>query len=323
VHARPRLEYIHSLRLVRSDEYPPEGLSRLSPGEEYAYRGACRTEEAALARQWFRGITPRQDAALEIDTGFAHPARIYDYWLGGKDNFGPDREAGDRAVEANPGILPGVRANRRFLGRAVRYLADQAGIRQFLDIGTGLPAMDNTHEAAQAVAPDARVVYVDNDPIVLAHARALLTSTPEGFTAYIDGDARDTAAILKEASRTLDFGRPVAVMALMVLQHIPDADDPQGIVSRLVDALPRGSYLVVSDTASDIRPEVVAESQRVLNARMAGRQTRRTRAEFERYFTGLDMVEPGLVTLNRWRPAADDPDQVQDIAAYCGIGRTP
>jgi S-adenosyl methyltransferase len=273
-----------------------------------------------LSGKWFRGIAPRQDAP-EIDPGLAHAARIYDYWLGGKDNFAADREAGDRAVEANPDILRGVRANRRFLGRAVRCLAGEARIRQFLDIGTGLPAMDNTHEVAQAVAPDARVVYVDNDPIVLAHARALLTGTPEGYTACIDGDARDTAAILEDASRELDFSQPVAIMTLMVLQHIPDSDDPQRIVARLVDAMPPGSYLVVSDTASDIRPEVVAESQRRLNARMAGRQTRRTRAEIQQYFTGLEMVPPGLVTLNRWRPEADDPDPGEDIAAYCGIGR--
>jgi hypothetical protein len=276
-----------------------------------------------LAGKWFRSIAPQQDAPAEIDAGLAHPARIYNYWLGGKDNFEADREAGDRAVDANPGILRGVRANRRFLRRAVLYLAGEAGLRQFLDIGTGLPAMDNTHEVAQAVAPDARVVYVDNDPIVLAHARALLTSTPEGHTAYIDADARDTAAVLDGAYRHLDFSQPVAIMALMVLQHIPDSDDPQRIVARLVEAMPPGSYLAMSDTASDIRPEMVAESQRRLNARMAGRQTRRTRAQIQQYFTGLEMVPPGLVTLNRWRPEPDDPDPGEDIAAYCGIGRKP
>ena len=260
-----------------------------------------------MTGKWFSGIAAGPEPPAGIDAGLAHPARIYDYWLGGKDNFAADREAGERALRANPGILRGVRANRRFLRCAVRYLAGEAGIRQFLDIGTGLPAMDNTHEVAQAVAPDARVAYVDNDPIVLAHARALLTSTPDGVTAYIDRDARDTAAVLEDAADVLDFSRPVAVMALMVLQHIPDSDHPQLIVAQLVDAMPADSYLVVSDTASDIRPEVVTESQRLLNARMAGRQTRRTRAQIQQYFTGLDMVRPGLVTLNRWRPAADDP----------------
>jgi hypothetical protein len=276
-----------------------------------------------LTETWFRGTNPHEGPPAEIDTGVAHNARIYDYWLGGKDNFAADREAGDRALEANPHILRGVRANRRFLARAVRYLAGEAGIRQFLDVGTGLPAMDNTHEVAQAVAPDARIVYVDNDPIVLAHARALLTSTPEGLTAFIDGDVRDTAAVLEDASRTLDFSQPVAVMALLVLQHIPDSDDPHRIVARLMEATPPGSYLVVSDTASDIRPEVAAETQRRLNARMAGRQTCRSRAEIQRYFAGLEMIPPGLVTLNRWRPAANDPDPGEDPAAYCGIGRKP
>ncbi len=276
-----------------------------------------------MTETWFRGITPHECPPAEIDTGVAHPARIYDYWLGGKDNFAADREAGDHALEANPRILFGVRANRRFLARAVRYLVGEAGIRQFLDVGTGLPAMDNTHEVAQAVAPDARIVYVDNDPIVLAHARALLTGTPEGLTAFIDGDVRDTEAILTGASRTLDFSQPVAVMALLVLQHIPDSDDPHRIVARLMEATPPGSYLVVSDTASDIRPEVAAETQRRLNARMACRQTCRTRAEIQQYFAGLEMVPPGLVTLNRWRPAADDPDPGEDPAAYCGIGRKP
>jgi S-adenosyl methyltransferase len=274
-----------------------------------------------LTGKWFRGIGAREEPPAEIDTSLAHAARIYDYWLGGKDNFAADREAGDRAVEVNPGILRGVRANRLFLARAVRYLAGDAGIRQFLDIGTGLPAMDNTHEVAQAVTPDARIVYVDNDPLVLAHARALLTGTAQGCTAYIEEDARDTAAVLKGAAASLDFSQPIAVMLLMLLQHIPDSDDPHAIVDRLVEAIAPGSYLVVSDTASDIRPEMAAESQRCLNARMASRQTRRTRAEIQRYFTGLDMVEPGLVTLDRWRPVADEPDLAEEIAAYCGIGR--
>jgi O-methyltransferase involved in polyketide biosynthesis len=265
----------------------------------------------------------RTEPPAEIDTGLAHPARIYNYWLGGKDNFAADREAGSRALEADPGILHGVRANRRFLKRAVHHLASETGIRQFLDLGAGLPAMDNTHEVAQAAAPGTRVAYVDNDPIVLAHARALLTGTLSGCTTCIDVDIRDTAAALADAARFLDFSQPVAVMMLMVLQLIPDSDDPQGIVTRLMAALAPGSYLVLSDTASDIRPDIVAESQRRLNARMAGSQTRRSRAQIQRYFTGLDMLPPGLVPLNQWRPAADDPDPGEDAAAYCGIGRKP
>jgi S-adenosyl methyltransferase len=161
-----------------------------------------------------------------FDISVAHPARVYDYWLGGKDNFQADREAAAQMIEALPNILPGVRANRAFLRRAVQYLAGEAGIRQFLDIGTGLPTAENTHEVAQSIAAESRIVYVDNDPIVLAHARALLTSNPEGATAYIDADARDTGTILREAAKTLDFSQPVAVMALLILQYIPDSDGP-------------------------------------------------------------------------------------------------
>ncbi len=194
-----------------------------------------------------------------FDTGVAHPARVYNYWLGGKDNYAADREAAEHAVAANPNILPGVRANRAFLRRAVEYLAGEAGIRQFLDIGTGLPTAENTHEVAQAIAPDSRIVYVDNDPIVLAHARALLTSTPEGATAYVDADARDTDTIVAEAAKVLDFSQPIAVMFLMILQYIPDDEQPQQIVAQLMDAMPPGSYLSTrtppgTSTASGSRP---------------------------------------------------------------------
>ena len=192
-----------------------------------------------------------------FDTSVAHPARVYDYWLGGKDNFQADREAAAQMIEVLPNILPGVRANRAFLRRAVQYLAGEAGIRQFLDIGTGLPTAENTHEVAQSIAAESRIVYVDNDPIVLAHARALLTSNPEGATAYIDADARDTATIVREAAKTLDFSQPVAVMALLILQYIPDSDGPHQVVSRLMDAVPSGSYLVISDTTTDIDTERV------------------------------------------------------------------
>ncbi len=274
--------------------------------------------------EWFPGIPAAREEPFELDTSVAHPARVYDYWLGGKDNFPADRAAGDAAVEANPDILPGVRANRRFLARAVRYLAGEVGIRQFLDLGTGLPSANNTHEVAQAVAPSARIVYVDNDPIVLAHARALLTSAPDGATEYVDADIRSTEVILREAARTLDFSKPVAIMTLMVLQYIPDADDPHGIVARLLAAVPSGSYLVLSDTASDINPAATTASAARLNQRLGpAQQTRRTRAEIERYFTGLDLIEPGLVPLNRWRPEPGDPSFARDIPTYCGVGRKP
>jgi O-methyltransferase involved in polyketide biosynthesis len=256
-----------------------------------------------------------------FDTGVAHPARVYNYWLGGKDNYEADRQAAEHAVAANPNILPGVRANRAFLRRAVEYLADEAGIRQFLDIGTGLPTVENTHEVAQAIAPDSRIVYVDNDPIVLAHARALLTSTAEGATAYVDADARDTDTILAEAAKILDFSQPIAVMFLMILQYIPDEEQPQQIVAQLMDAMPPGSYLVHSDTTGDIDSERVATATARLNARLGPAQLhRRTREQMAAYFTGLDMVEPGLVFLPEWRALANPAHM---IPCYAGVGRKP
>jgi S-adenosyl methyltransferase len=259
--------------------------------------------------------------APEIDTRHAHPARIYNYWLGGKDNYAADREAAEQAIAANPGIVTDVRANRAFLVRAVRYLAADCGISQFLDIGTGLPTANNTHEVAQAAAPGARVVYVDNDPIVLSHARALLTSTPEGATAYLDADLRDVSAILGAAAQTLDFGRPIAVMLLIVLHLIPDVDDPYGIVAALIRALPAGSYLVLAHPASDVRAEKMAEMTRRVNRRMSGpAATMRDRAAITRFFDGLDLVEPGVVQPQQWRPEPGvlSPPQV---TAWCGAAR--
>jgi hypothetical protein len=258
---------------------------------------------------------------LSFDVSVAHPARVYDYWLGGKDNYEADREAAEQVIAANPGVLPGVRANRAFLRRAVEHLVNDIGVRQFLDIGTGLPTADNTHEVAQASAPDARIVYVDNDPIVLAHARALLTSTPEGATAYVHADAREPGKILGEAAGLLDFSQPVAVMALMVLQYIPDDDEPHQIMRAIMEAVPSGSYLVVSDTTRDINTEQVAESSARLNQRMGGtRQTRRSRDEIASFFDGLTFVDPGLVPLPQWRTdAAAQPG----VAAYAGVARKP
>jgi len=201
---------------------------------------------------------PSAGGPAEIDTSVAHPARVYDYWLGGKDNFAADREAGDRVLAATPGLRERVRANRAFLVRAVRYLAGEAGIRQFLDIGTGIPSANNTHEVAQQAAPDSRIVYVDNDPIVLTHARALLAGGPEGSIQYIDGDVRDVASITGAAARTLDFTRPTALLLLGILHLIQDAEGPHELVARLMDALPSGSYLVISHPASDIHPGVSA-----------------------------------------------------------------
>jgi hypothetical protein len=269
---------------------------------------------------WSRGL-PAQEEVRELDTRHAHPARVYNYWLGGKDNFAADREAAEQAIAANPGIVADVRANRAFLARAVRYLASECGVRQFLDIGTGLPTADNTHEVAQAVAPDARIVYADNDPVVLSHARALLTSTGEGSTAYLQADLRDTSAILRAASATLDFSQPVALMLLIILHLIPDTDDPYGIVASLVGALPAGSYLVLAHPASDIRAAAMAEMTRRVNERMSGpRATMRDKAAITRFFDGLELHEPGVVQPQQWwpDPGLVSPDQV---TAWCGVAR--
>jgi hypothetical protein len=263
--------------------------------------------------------SPSQAAELGFDVSHAHSARIYNYWLGGKDNFAADREAAEQAIAANPGILTDVRANREFLARTVRYLASACGIRQFLDIGTGLPTANNTHEVAQAVAPEARIVYVDNDPIVLAHARALLTSQPGGATAYLDADLRDTSAILHGARRTLDLSQPVALMLLIILHMIPGTDDPYGIVARLMQALPSGSYLVLAHPASDIHAAKMAEMTKRVNECMAGpKATMRDRAAVTRFFHGLDLLEPGVVQPQQWRP---QPGQLAppQVTAWCGV----
>jgi len=263
---------------------------------------------------------PDPGADLEaLNTNVPHPARVYDYWLGGKDNFAADRDAAEQVIAANPNVLPGVRANRAFLGRAVRYLTAEAGIRQFLDLGTGLPTAQNTHQVAQEVAPESRIVYVDNDPMVLAHARALLASAPEGATAYVSSDIRDTDTVLAGAAKTLDLGKPVAVMALMVLQYIPDQDDPWGIVRRLLGVLPAGSYLTMSDTVRDIDTARVTEGTARLNERMPTQLNLRTRPEWERFFDGLEMVEPGIVATPDWRgPGSEFP-----IPCFAGMARKP
>ena len=265
-------------------------------------------------------ITPSREAPPDLDTGVANPARIYDVWLGGKDNFAADREAAQAVIEVFPAIIPGVQANRAFLGRAVRYLAGEAGIRQFLDIGTGIPTKGNVHEVAQAVAPESRIVYVDNDPIVLTHARALLSSTPQGATSYIEADLRDVEKILREAAATLDFDQPIAITLLMILMLV---DNPYEIVARLMDAVPSGSHLVISHPASDVDTGQISQAYDRLNERMGDVQgTLRTREEVADFFDGLEMVPPGLVQLHRWRPEPGA-DVSYQIPAYAGIGRKP
>jgi len=255
-----------------------------------------------------------------FDTSVAHVARVYDYWLGGKDNFAVDRAAGEQAIAAYPDIVFSVRANRAFLARTVRYLTAEAGIRQFLDIGTGIPTSNNTHEVAQSVAPGARVVYVDNDPIVLAHARALLTSGPAGLTSYIDADLRNTGKILDTAALTLDFSRPVAVVLMAILHLIGDEDDPYGIVATLMDAVPPGSYLTLSHIASDIETEALGEARDRVSKYMPVKQTYRSHAEVMRFFDGLDMVEPGLVRVQQWRPSSEA-EAKSPATLWGGVGR--
>jgi trans-aconitate methyltransferase len=277
--------------------------------------------EGPVTEKWPQGRAEDVGAPPAIDTTVAHQARIYDYWLGGKDNFAVDREAAEQAIAAYPAILRGVRAQRAFLARAVQYLVERAGVRQFLDIGTGIPTANNTHEVAQASAPDARIVYVDNDPMVLAHARALLTSSPQGATAYLDADLREPDEILTRAADLLDFRRPVALMLIGILQLIPDADDPHAIVARLLEAVPPGSWLAVYHPASDIDQQRVAEAVRRVNARSAGTTTLRSHQEITRFFAGLQLLEPGLVQVQRWRPGAAAPDDAEQIAAYAGLAR--
>ena len=256
-----------------------------------------------------------------FDTSVAHIARVYNFWLGGRDNYAADRDAAEQVIAAYPTIRSSVRAQRAFLGRAVQYLVTEAGIRQFLDIGTGLPSADNTHEVAQRAAPESRVVYADNDPIVLAHARALLTSSPEGATHYVDADLRDTAKICEQAAEILDFGQPLAILLIGVLHCIPDRDDPAGIVSSLVSVMPPGSYLVIAHPASDIHQSQVSTAANRINPLMAEPVTLRTHDQVSRFFDGLGLVEPGLVQLHRWRPGPDGPVPDHDIANYGAIGR--
>jgi hypothetical protein len=238
-----------------------------------------------------------------FDARVAHPARVYDYWLGGKDNFEADRIAGEETIAAYPAIRASARANRAFLARSVRYLTAEAGVRQFLDLGTGLPTASNTHEVAQSIAPESRIVYVDNDPLVLSHARALLTSSPEGVTAYLDADLRDTDQILEQAADTLDFTKPVGIMLLAILHYIPDLADARRIVARLLSAVPPGSYLTISHAASDISPEEMAEMIRRMNQHLAeGNHVGRTHDVVAGFFDGLEVLKPGVVKVTEWRP---------------------
>ncbi|MDX6333309.1 MAG: hypothetical protein QOG05_649 [Streptosporangiaceae bacterium] len=266
------------------------------------------------------GIRPGREDSLDLDISVAHPARVYDYWLGGTENFAADRAAGDEAIAAFPGIVAAVRANRAFLARAVRYMA-AAGVRQFLDIGTGIPTAGNTHEVAQRAAADARIVYVDNDPIVTMHATSLLPVTSEGATSFAAADVRDPDTILSQAQRTLDFSQPVAIMLLGILQLIPDADDPQAIVARLGQPAVPGSYLAISHPARDILAAERADMGKRLSARMPAGLVLRSRAEVARMFSGFTLVPPGLVPLDQWRPDPGDTGAGLRSTAHGGVAR--
>jgi trans-aconitate methyltransferase len=262
-------------------------------------------------------------ARTGLDTTVSHSARIWNYWLGGKDNFAVDREAGDRVAAMLPIIVAQARADRAFLGRAVRYLADQEGIRQFLDIGTGLPTADNTHQVAQRVAPDARIVYADNDPLVLSHARALLTSSPEGVCDYIDADLREPDKILSEAARTLDFTQPVGLL-LGVLHHIPDTDQAYWTVRRLVAPLAPGSFLAINHSTSAVSGAAMEDAVAHWNQVGTPSMTLRTPQQIARFFDGLDLLEPGVVSCSRWRPAISAlGDQPPEVDEFAGVARKP
>src|SRR6202044_538531 len=256
----------------------------------------------------------------DFDTSVPHIARVYDYWLGGKDNFAADRELGERTLAAYPNLVFSVRANRAFLARAVRFLAAEAGIRQFLDIGTGIPTANNTHQVAQRVAAESRIVYVDNDPIVLSHAQALLKSSPQGGCAYLDADLRDPAAILAKAAQTLDFGQPVAVMLIAVMHFIGDDDEAAAIVRTLTAACAPGSFVVISHVASDIDTEQQTELVRRLNQSVAEKATMRDRAGVPRLFDGLELVEPGVVRVSEWRPD-NDLEAASPTGLWGGVAR--
>ena len=262
-------------------------------------------------------------ADSRFDVSVAHIARVYNYWLGGKDHFAADRVAGDATIAVYPGIKMSAQANRAFLARAVRYLAATEDIRQFLDVGTGLPTANNTHDVAQATAPSSRIVYVDNDPLVLAHARALLTSSPEGVTAYLDADLHDTGKILDQAAETLDFSRPVAIMLIAILHYIPDLAEARDIVARLLEAVAPGSFLAISHAGSDLFPREIAEFEKNLNEYLPNdRHVARPRADVALFFEGTTLLEPGVVPVSDWRPASAGEAAVP-TTLWGGVGRIP
>jgi hypothetical protein len=264
--------------------------------------------------------TPSQQLISQLNTGVPHSARIWNFWLGGKDNFPVDREVGEQVRSVFPAIVENARASRAFLARAVRYLAGEEGIRQFLDVGTGLPTADNTHEVAQRVAPECRIVYVDNDPMVLVHARALLTSSPEGATDYIDADVRDTDKILQKAAQTLDFAKPVGIMMLGILGNVADYAEARSIVKRLLDGVPSGSYLVIND-GTNTSKEIVDGAR--VSSQGGHPYTLRSPEEIAGFFDGLELRDPGVVSAPRWRPEPGLSRLPPQLDGFCGVARKP
>ena len=257
-----------------------------------------------------------------IDTSVPNPARVYDYWLGGKDNFEADRRAAEAGYRAFPGVLQSVRANRAFLARVIRYLVAEAGIRQFLDVGSGLPTARNTHEIAQEKAPEARVVYVDNDPVAVLHTRVMLRSSPEGSTGFHQADARDPGLILEHAAATLDLREPVAVIMLGVLHFLPGDEQVAAITAAFAAAVAAGSHLAISHMASDIEPEAMAESARKMAENGITQSAVRSRAQVAGLFAGLDLLPPGVVPVSRWRPDTDaEAEAVTTL--WGGVARKP
>jgi O-methyltransferase involved in polyketide biosynthesis len=267
----------------------------------------------------FSWTQAEKDLLEGIDTTVPHSARIWNYWLGGKDNYPVDRQAGDEFCKIYPGIVEDARDYRAFLVRAVRYLAGDAGIRQFLDVGTGLPTEDNTHDVAQRIAPTSRIVYVDNDPLVLAHARALLTSAPQGVTHYVDADLHEPRKILDAAAETLDFTKPVALILSGILGHVADDETAQSIVTQLVDGLPPGSYLMLQDSTTLSQEN--AKALEAYNESGAVSYNLRDPEKITRFFDGLELVEPGVVPIQLWRPEGTPAGLPANVNPYGGVGR--
>jgi S-adenosyl methyltransferase len=266
-----------------------------------------------------------QGDELDLDPTRPHPARRYNYWLGGKDNFQADRDAGDAIAGVFPHIRTAARENRAFMQRAVRHLAGEVGVRQFLDIGTGLPTADNVHDVAQGIAPESRIVYVDNDPLVLSHARALLTSSDEGATAYIDADVRDPEKILTDPAvrSTLDWSQPIALQLVAIMHFVEDREDPYGIVNRLVSALPSGSYLMLSHATFDpLDPETIA-AMNAINENIRPRFSPRTLDEVATFFAGLELLTPGIVSVSDWRPGPGPRPTPAEATGYGAVARVP